>query len=406
MTGRRKLLLLGTLYLAQGLPYGFFTQALPVLLREQGLSLPLIGLANLLALPWALKFAWAPLVDRVESRRGRRRAVIVPLQLASAGLLGVLAFAGSPEAMSLLCAAILVVNVLAATQDIATDALAVEILSRAERGLGNGLQVGAYRAGMIVGGGLMLLVFARAGWAPAFVGLALTLVVATLPILAHREAPAPRGERRPRTSLAALRASLSRPGLWPWLVVLMTYKTGEWFATGMLRPLLRDAGQSLGDIALMLGFVGFGAAAIGALVGGAATTRLGRRRALVVFGALQALAIASFALAAIAPSTAMFYAVTLAEHLTSSMATAALFTAMMDFSRPSDAGTDYTVQASLVVIATGLAAALSGVSAGALGYAVHFALAAAISILAIVIVARIEWPRASADRDPAADGGL
>lgn len=406
MTARRKLILLGTLYLAQGLPYGFFTQALPVLLREQGLSLPLIGLANLLALPWALKFAWAPLVDRVESGRGRRRAVIVPLQLASAALLGVLAFAGSPEAMSLLCAAILAVNVLAATQDIATDALAVEILSPAERGLGNGLQVGAYRTGMIVGGGLMLLVFAHAGWAPAFVGLALTLVVATLPILVHREQPVPRGQSRPRPALAAVRESLSRPGLWPWLVVLMTYKTGEWFATGMLRPLLRDAGQSLDDIALMLGFVGFGAAAIGALVGGAATTRLGRRKALVVFGALQALAIGSFALAAIAPSTAMFYAVTLAEHLTSAMATAALFTAMMDFSRPSDAGTDYTVQASLVVIATGLAAALSGVSAGALGYPAHFVLAAAISILAIVIVARIEWPRASADRDPAADGGL
>jgi hypothetical protein len=34
MTSRRKLLVLGSLYLAQGLPFGFFTQALPVLLRS------------------------------------------------------------------------------------------------------------------------------------------------------------------------------------------------------------------------------------------------------------------------------------------------------------------------------------------------------------------------------------
>jgi hypothetical protein len=43
-----KLLLLGSLYLAQGLPDGFFRQALPVMLRAQGLSLENIGLATLL----------------------------------------------------------------------------------------------------------------------------------------------------------------------------------------------------------------------------------------------------------------------------------------------------------------------------------------------------------------------
>ena len=59
--------LLTSLYFAQGVPYGFFTQALPVLLREQKLSLPLIGLAHLLSLPWALKFLWAPLVDGVRA---------------------------------------------------------------------------------------------------------------------------------------------------------------------------------------------------------------------------------------------------------------------------------------------------------------------------------------------------
>ena len=50
-----KMGLLGSLYFAQGLPYGFFTQALPVLMRQQGSSLPEIGLASLLTLPWALK---------------------------------------------------------------------------------------------------------------------------------------------------------------------------------------------------------------------------------------------------------------------------------------------------------------------------------------------------------------
>ncbi len=84
MSTPRKLGLLATLYLAQGLPFGFFTVALPVLMREQGLSLPDIGLTNLLSLPWALKFLWAPLVDRFAGGRlGRRRSWILPLQGAS-----------------------------------------------------------------------------------------------------------------------------------------------------------------------------------------------------------------------------------------------------------------------------------------------------------------------------------
>jgi hypothetical protein len=79
-----KLGLLSSLYLSQGLPFGFFTQALPVLLRKQGMSLPDIGLTHLLALPWALKFLWSPLMDRYGSERlGRRRGYILPLQLMS-----------------------------------------------------------------------------------------------------------------------------------------------------------------------------------------------------------------------------------------------------------------------------------------------------------------------------------
>ena len=44
-----KLALLATLYLSQGLPFGFFTQALPALLRGAGVSLGAIGPTRLLA---------------------------------------------------------------------------------------------------------------------------------------------------------------------------------------------------------------------------------------------------------------------------------------------------------------------------------------------------------------------
>jgi MFS transporter, PAT family, beta-lactamase induction signal transducer AmpG len=319
-------------------------------------------------------------------RLGRRRAVILPLQFASAATLAVLALAATPGSMWALCIAVLVINLLSSTQDIATDGLAVEILSESERGLGNGLQVGAYRIGMIIGGAAMLRVFSHAGWEAAFLAMAGALVISTIPIWLHREAPAPeRAASSP--GFAELRAAFARPGLARWFVVLATYKTGEWFASGMLRTFLSDEKQSLDDISLMLGVVGFSAALVGALLGGYLVVRIGRRRGLLLFGALQAAAIASMALAATWPSVPMFYAVATAEHLTSAMATAALFTVMMDFARPTHAGVDYTVQACVVVIATGTAAALSGVSAEALGYQLHFCVAAALSAIAVGVVA-------------------
>ena len=111
----------------------------------------------MLALPWALKFLWAPVVDRYALPRvGRRTSWIVPLQLLTAAPL--LAVAGWPPSRSLtpLLVTVFVVNLLAATQDIATDGLAVELLAPSERGLANGVQVGGYRLGMILGGGVLL----------------------------------------------------------------------------------------------------------------------------------------------------------------------------------------------------------------------------------------------------------
>jgi predicted MFS family arabinose efflux permease len=59
---------------------------------------------------------------------------------------------------------------------------------------------------------------------------------------------------------------------------------------------------------------------------------------------------------------------------------------MMDWCSDEASATDYTVQASGVVLATGAAAALAGVSAQQLGYFQHFALASVLALLALLVV--------------------
>ena len=146
------LLLLTSLYIAQGLPYGFFTQALPVLMRENGASLKAISATSLLFLPWALKFLWAPMVDQIGTRRGW----ILPIQFIAAIGAALLALIDPARGFMAVFVAVFAFNALAAIQDVATDGLAVRLLDARARGLGNGIQVGAYRIGMVLGGGLLL----------------------------------------------------------------------------------------------------------------------------------------------------------------------------------------------------------------------------------------------------------
>ncbi|MBK8259209.1 MAG: MFS transporter [Polyangiaceae bacterium] len=381
-----KLGLLGSLYFSQGLPFGFFVQALPVLLRKKGFSLSEIGLSSLLALPWALKFIWAPAVDRYSfSRLGRRKSWILPLQIATVIVLGILAASTFQGSMNVLMAAVLVLNFLAATQDIATDGLAVDLLLPHERGFANGLQVAGYRVGMIVGGGVLLIVEDRIGTAGIFACMAGLTALATLPILASREPPPPIAhstQQAPRPEHFLFRRHVPKV-----LALIVTYKAGDAFATGMLRPYLSDAGLSLSDVGWLLGTVGFISGLLGAVAGGLLVARIGRKRALLLFGLLQALTVAGYAyLATHQPSRVELYTLCGAEYFAGGMATAALFTTMMDWCSKENSATDYTVQASAVVIATGGAGALAGVSAQRLGYLTHFWLSAALALGALAVV--------------------
>ncbi len=87
-----KLFVLATAYICQAMPIGFCWVGLPVILRKAGAGLQCIGWLTMLYIPWALKFLWAPFVDRYYLPRvGRRRTWIFPLQWLSAILLGGLA---------------------------------------------------------------------------------------------------------------------------------------------------------------------------------------------------------------------------------------------------------------------------------------------------------------------------
>src|SRR5690606_39242573 len=137
--------------------------------------------------------------------------------------------------------------------------------------------------------------------------------------------------------------------------LIMAYKVGGALASGMLRPMLSDLGYTMGDIGLTLGTAGFVAGLLGALAGGALVPTLGRGRALWIFGLGEALTSALYALPAYGVhSIGVIMGLSSLEHFVGGMSTAALFTVMMDLADSDTAASDYTIQASAVVLATGV----------------------------------------------------
>lgn len=382
-----KFALLTCLYIAQGLPFGFFMQSLPVLLRNQGMSLEVIGFSTILVLPWAFKFLWAPVLDKW----GKRRTWIIANNLGAVAFLLLLSFFSLEklvtEQMLMLFAGFLVLNFFSATQDIATDGLAVNLLDENERGFGNGIQVAGYRVGMILGGGLLLAWFALLGWQYSLWILAAILLTVTIPIATFSEADHHRQQEN--LGLKDFIAFIKLPHLTLWLLIVLTYKFGEHFANAMIRPLLIDQQLDVEQIALILGSVGFTAGLAGALAGGLLVNRLGRFNALLSFGIIQAGAVAIWAIVPLGFNDAVtVYSLSGLEHFAGGLATAALFTVMMDHCRAQCAGSDYTFQASIVVFMNMVAAAASGVFAARFGYSAHFALAGVFGLLALPLVIR------------------
>ena len=263
-----------------GFPFGFFNELVPVYLRERGLSLELIGLTSWATLPWALKFLWAPLVDRVASRRWW----IVGCQALLALVLA--AFAGAAPGGTAFFVLLFVLVALSATQDIAVDAYTIEVTSADELGPANGVRVTAYRLAMITAGGVLVGLSGVLGWTTVFLACGgIFLALAALDLRLPR-VPRPSAAHQP--VLAPIRELLASPGILAVIPFVLLFKLGDLALTPMAKPFWLDAGYSVEEIGWVQTTLGVGASVVGALVGGALTRWLGTFRALWMLGAAQA----------------------------------------------------------------------------------------------------------------------
>ncbi len=376
---------IGGIYVAQSVISGLTFTALPAVLRDRSLPLDQVGLIYLAILPWAIKFLWAPAIERYRLPpvgRDRSRSVVFAGGLVSAAGLWLAGLVGL-GAIPALIACLIVVAFAAATVDIACDGYAVEALSEKNYGLGNAAQVGGAYLGSAIGSGLFLFLVDRYDWTFSAWAMSALLVLLGLPFLFG---PAGRADVR-RTHTPSLLTALRRREVRTGLLLAAVYVAAQKWGQAMLGPFLVDSGIGLPTIAMVNGLGGMAVGLLGAFVGGLAVRRWGTYRVMTLGIFLQATAMAAFAALAATGTANTAVLVILALASSSGIMAfgfVALYAQFMRFSDPRQGGVDFT----LFQCADAMVSMLGGVGAGWLaerfGHASCFSVAATIAVLALI----------------------
>ena len=188
----RRVVTLCLMYFAQGLPWGFASVTFAAYLIDNGTPVEDIAiLFATVALPWTFKWIWGPVVDAIFIEKyGPRRQWVLFAQAGMALTLGSLILVDDlNEQVDLVTRVLFVHNIFASLQDVATDALAVEILQPDEVAKVNGFMFAAKRLGIIIGGAGLGVLIGVIGISGVIIAqLALLLLIMWIP-LTLREKP-------------------------------------------------------------------------------------------------------------------------------------------------------------------------------------------------------------------------
>ena len=401
-TDRRVLLIL-PLGFASGIPLLLTFSTLSAWFATAGVSRAAIGAFALVGTPYAFKFLWSPLIDRLPPPipLGRRRGWGIAIQLALIAATLALGSCNPKVDLARMGALALLVAFLSASQDVVIDAYRVEILTPEQQGPGAAMIQTGYRIAMLVSGAGALIVAARYGWFAAYATMAALLGVGMLVfILGPEPTTPPAAEPHAATGgWEALRdwlatavtgpfADFMRRPRWPAIVLFIVgYKLGEAMAGVMAMPLYISLGFSLNEIAAVSKLVGFVATVAGALVGGVVTSKLGVMRALILCGLLQSAGNLFYVLQAVGGHRLDYLALCVAaENLTGAMAGTALVAYLSGLCSPAFTATQYALLSSLAAVGRTIVASSGGVLADKLGWVPFFILTTVATIPALVLL--------------------
>lgn len=167
--GERQVFAMLLLGFASGLPNLLIFDTLSAWLRDDGVSLEVIGFFGLATLTYALKFVWAPLLDRTNipvltKWLGHRRSWMLATQILLILGLWMISGANPQSNIGMVALFAVIVGFFGATQDIAIDAWRIEVTDDDRQGaMAAAYQLG-WRVAQITAGAVPLILAELYNW--------------------------------------------------------------------------------------------------------------------------------------------------------------------------------------------------------------------------------------------------
>ena len=394
-----------------GLPLLLVLGTLGFWLREAGIDRSTIGYLSWVALFYAGKWLWAPLVDRVPilfltKRLGRRRSWLLFAQaLIIFGLIG-MATTDPKQNLEPIVWFALLVAFGSATQDIALDAFRIESAkAQYQAALAASYQTG-YRLAMIWAGAGALWLAARAetttgvylaeAWQFAYLCMALSIGVGVVTTLLS---PEPQSVLLPKARSAGqwLQQTLIQPfadfiGRYRWqafliLGLIAIYRISDVVMGIMANPFYIDMGYTKDEVAAITKVFGVIMTLLGAFLGGLLTMRFGVMRVLFLGGVLSAASNLLFAwLSTRGHDLNGLVWVISADNLSSGIASAAFIAYLSSLTNVQYSATQYALFSSMMLLLPKWFAGFSGVYVDTFGYEHFFIATSLIGIPVLILI--------------------
>lgn len=346
----------------------FFTTVVPVIMRQENYSLESIGLLQLVKMPWILKFLWAPLIDKKANTLKQYKNWILFSELFYAVIILSIGFFNLQTDFNLIIILVVIAIFASATQDIATDALAILSLKKEQRSMGNAIQsIGGF-LGALAGGGLLLLIYNTFGWKALLLGLSVFTLIALIPLKFFNYEIRNKPEKN-RISAKTIISFFTQKGIGRHILFLLFSSAGLSGIMSMLKPYMVDNSYNIGEIGFISGILGTSAAATMAFLSGLLIKKAGVRNSLILYSGLAILVGLYF----FQMNTSLFNRIDITIGVcflwgVYGMINVAVYTIAMNWARHGAEGTDFTIQIVLSQLGALIIAGLSGFIAQKLNY--------------------------------------
>ncbi|MCH1929308.1 MFS transporter [Shewanella sp. A25] len=425
----KRVLILLLLGFSAGLPLMLVFSTLSFWLREAGVDRTSIGYFSWIALAYAFKWAWSPLVDRLSipiltRLMGRRRSWMLFAQLVLVSAIVGMSMSDPLADLNRLAIFAMLVAFASATQDIVIDAFRIESApEKMQAALAAAYQVG-YRSAMIVAtaGALTIAAWVEPGndeynlkaWQISYAVMAALMFVGVLTTLFSRE-PVVDTKEADETELALkqklsqrypkpIAASLSwiytasvlpfidffkRYGRSALLILLLIscYRISDIVMGIMANVFYVDMGFTKEEIAYLSKIYGLIMTLVGAAFGGILLARFGTMKILFLGALLVAVTNLLFAYQAMIGHNVPFLTIAISiDNFSAGIATAAFIAYLSSLTSSGYSATQYALLSSIMLLFPKFIAGFSGAYVDAYGYVNFFVGASIIGFPVLLLI--------------------